>query len=194
LNQNLLKMSKKCSLTRCIWSPVSMSIIMESFYVIVHALLWSFMEVETEGKRGWMYDSQTSCSGILAFTWYHIIMNIIALMTVFFIVSSGVVKTAQFNIIYLYNVLLWFVVEDVGWFMINSMTYRTAPWQTTTASVLSTVIPLFLIYTMKKQKVPRKFMFDWILFPILLYIWVPFPWTKPFDSSEPYNPRHTYCD
>ena len=119
---------------------------MSTFHVIVHALLWSLMEVETEGKRGWMYDSQTQCSGILAFTWYHIIMNLIAMMTVTFIIRPNIVdktpdEIRQTFIVWFYNLLVWFIVEDVGWFVVNRMTYRTAPWQTTLASVLSTALP-----------------------------------------------------
>ena len=69
---------------------------MSTLHVITHALLWSLMEVETEGKRGWMYDSQTQCSGILAFTWYHIVMNRIAMMTVTFILRPNLVdKTPE---------------------------------------------------------------------------------------------------
>ena len=126
---------------------------MSTFHVIVHALLWSLMEVETEGKRGWMYDSQTQCSGILAFTWYHIIMNLIAMMTVTFIIRPNIVdktpdEIRQTFVVWFYNLLLWFIVEDVGWFVVNRMTYRTAPWQTTLAAVLSTVLPVVLVIYM----------------------------------------------
>ena len=168
---------------------------METLFVIAHALLWSIMEVETEGKRGWMYDSQTQCSGILAFTWYHIFMNVIAFMTVFFIVrAETVLKDSHFFTVFAYNLVLWFVVEDVGWFIANGMTYRTAPWQNTFTAVISTLLPLILLYEMRRLKVKRKRVFDFILVPILLYVWIPFPWTKPFDPAEPYTPRHTYCN
>ena len=111
------------------------------------------MEVETEGKRGWMYDSQTQCSGILAFTWYHIIMNLIAMMTVTFIIRPNIVdktpdEIRQTFVVWFYNLLVWFIVEDVGWFVVNRMTYRTAPWQTTLAAVLSTALPVLLVVYM----------------------------------------------
>ena len=170
---------------------------MSTFHVIVHALLWSLMEVEIEGKRGWMYDSQTQCSGILAFTWYHIIMNLIAMMTVTFIIRPNIVdktpdEIRQTFIVWFYNLLVWFIVEDVGWFVVNRMTYRTAPWQTTLASVLSTALPVVLVLYMYINRYQREYFWDWFLIPIILYIWVPFG--TPFDANEPYTPRNTYCN
>ena len=170
---------------------------MSTLHTITHAFLWSLMEVETEGKRGWMYDSQTQCSGILAFTWYHIVMNLIAVLTVTFILRPSLVdksKEEQTRILveWLYNILLWFVVEDVGWFMVNGMTYRTAPWQTTAAAVLSTALPVGLVAYMYKNSYKRDFRWDWVLVPIIIYIWAPFG--TPFDPNEPYTPRNTYCN
>jgi len=170
---------------------------MSTLHTITHALLWSLMEVETEGKRGWMYDSQTQCSGILAFTWYHIVMNLIAILTVTFIVRPSLVdKTAEEQkrtlVEWVYNILLWFVVEDVGWFMVNGMTYRTAPWQNTTAAVLSTVLPAGMVIYMYLNDYRREFRWDFVLVPVLIYIWAPFG--TPFDPNEPYTPRQDYCN
>lgn len=170
---------------------------MSTLHTITHALLWSLMEVETEGKRGWMYDSQTQCSGILAFTWYHIIMNLIAMLTVTFIMQPSLVNKSteekkRILVVWFYNLLLWFVVEDVGWFMVNGMTYRTAPWQTTAAAVLSTVLPPGLVYYMHSNKYKRSYYWDGVLIPIIIYIWAPFG--TPFDANEPYTPRHNYCN
>lgn len=153
--------------------------------------------METEGKRGWMYDSQTQCSGILAFTWYHIVMNLIAILTVTFIVRPSLVdKTAEEQkrtlVEWVYNILLWFVVEDVGWFMVNGMTYRTAPWQNTTAAVLSTVLPAGMVIYMYLNDYRREFRWDFVLVPVLIYIWAPFG--TPFDPNEPYTPRQDYCN
>ena len=155
------------------------------------------MEVETEGKRGWMYDSQTQCSGILTFTWYHIVMNLIAILTVTFIVRPSLVdKTTEEQkrtlVEWVYNILLWFVVEDVGWFMVNGMTYRTAPWQYTSTSILSTALPLGLAAYMYVHKYKRSYMWDFVLVPIIIYIWAPFG--TPFDTNEPYTPRQDYCN
>ena len=170
---------------------------MSTLHVITHALMWSLMEVETEGKRGWMYDSQTQCSGILAFTWYHIVMNLIAMMTVTFIIRPNVVDKTPEEIrrtfvIWFYNLLVWFVVEDVGWFIVNGMTYRTAPWQSTIAAVLSTILPIGLIGYMYTNNYERLFYWDWIMLPIILYIWLPMG--TPFDPTEPYIPRNNYCN
>lgn len=170
---------------------------MSTLHVIAHAMLWSLMEVEMEGKRGWMYDSQTQCSGFLAFTWYHIVMNLIAMLTVTFILRPNLVdktpeQIRQTIIVFAYNLLLWFVVEDVGWFVVNGMTYRSAPWQSTIAAVLSTVLPLGLVWFMHSQKFKRVFYWDWILLPTIVYIWAPFG--TPFNAAEPYTPRHSYCN
>ena len=159
---------------------------METLHVIIYALLWSLMEVQIEGKHGWMYESQTQCSGLLAFTWYHVVMNVIAVYTVTLIVRPKQV------VVGLYNILVWFVVEDVGWFVMNGMTYRTAPWQTTAASLLSTVLPLLMVLYMKRRKVERDYRWDAVLLPVILYIWLPFG--TPFDPAVPYTPRHSYCD
>jgi len=155
------------------------------------------MEVETEGKRGWMYDSQTQCSGFLTFTWYHIVMNFIAMLTVTLIVRPSLVdKTPEEKkrtlIEWLYNLLLWFVVEDVGWFMVNGMTYRTAPWQSTTTAIISTFLPPGLVVYMYLNDYNRSYVWDFALVPVLIYIWAPFG--NPFDTKEPYAPRNNYCN
>jgi len=170
---------------------------MSTLYTLTHAFLWSLMEVETEGKRGWMYDSQTQCSGFLTFTWYHIVMNFIAMLTVTLIVRPSLVdKTPEEKkrtlIEWLYNLLLWFVVEDVGWFMVNGMTYRTAPWQSTTTAIISTVMPLGLVVYMYLNDYNRSYVWDFALVPVLIYIWAPFG--NPFDTKEPYAPRNNYCN
>ena len=90
-------------------------------------------------------------------------------------------------IIWLYNLLVWFIVEDVGWFVVNGMTYRTAPWQTTTAAVLSTVLPVVLTLYMFIARYQREYLWDWLLLPTILYIWLPFG--SPFDANEPFTPR-----
>ena len=110
-------------------------------FVVAHAILWAFMEVEIEGTRGWMYDSQTQCSGIFGFTWYHIVMNI---LTIFTIAHINQYRNLLWTT---YQILTWFIVEDVMWFVINGTNYRTAPWQTNTAAVVSTLLPFCLLYT-----------------------------------------------
>lgn len=169
---------------------------MSTLHVLTHAFLWSLMEVEIEGKRGWMYDSQTQCSGILIFTWYHISMNLIVMLTVTFILQPNIAdktheEVKQTFVIWCYNLLLWFVVEDVGWFVVNGMTYRSAPWQSTFATVLSTVLPPALVAFMRAKKYKRDYQWDLILVPTILYMWLPFG--TPFDPKEPYMPRHNFC-
>ena len=177
-----------------IWRPYIYHKTMETLYVIIHAILWGLMEVEMEGTRGWMYDSPTECSGILAFTWYHLIMNIIAFLTVFFILrAERNLKDIHFGVVLVYNTILWFVIEDVTWFMVNGIHYRTAPWQSTSTAVISTVAPLALLYYMDNIKVSRKKVFDYTLIPYIVYMWMAMPWARTFEL-EPYTPRKNYCN
>ena len=123
-------------------------------------------------------------------------MNLIAMLTVTFIIrpelaSKTFRERVNIMIVWLYNLLLWFVVEDVGWFVANNMTYRSAPWQTTGASVMSTLLPLLIVF-MKRKGIRRDYSFDWILLPVIIYIWIPFG--TPFDASVPFTPRRTYCN
>ena len=169
---------------------------MSTLHVITHAFLWSLMEVEMQGKRGWMYDSQTQCSGLLSLTWYHIVRGLIAMLTVTFILRPNIAdKTPEeikrILVIWVYNLTLWFVVEDVGYFVVNGTTYRSAPWQSTVGAVFSTILPLGLVVFMRTNQYDRVFYWDWVLLPVLIYMWAPLG--SPF-SSTPYTPRQSYCN
>ena len=156
---------------------------MNFLFVVVHAILWAFMEVEIEGTRGWMYDSQTQCSGIFAFTWYHIIMNILAILTIVHINHYR-------NWIWtMYQILTWFIVEDVTWFVINGINYRTAPWQTTYTAVISTVLPFLFMCALQ----PRLMLVVPVLVQIAVttYIWTSFG--TDYNRNTTYTPRNNYC-
>ena len=94
-------------------------------YLISHACVWSWMEVEMEGKHGWAVNLPTSCA-FGGWTWYHIAMNIIVLLTVLPVTRvynaalyapwANYVATA---ILFVFRAGVWFAVEDVFWFAIN---------------------------------------------------------------------------
>lgn len=105
-----------------------------SLFVLTHSVLWSFMELEIEGKNGWMFSTPTKCSGIFGFTNYHMVMNYIILLTLLFALKPKM-KTEDLCVFVLYwNI--WFILEDTLWFFVNNITYSTAPWQTHTTKVL----------------------------------------------------------
>jgi len=88
--------------------------LMNSNYVIAYATLWAAMEVEIEGPEGgWAKNLPTSKFYNTHFTWYHIIMNTIVLLTLF---RSFYKNTFISKIFYTTS---WFLVEDYLWFMIN---------------------------------------------------------------------------
>ena len=163
-------------------------------FVVVHAILWAFMEVEIEGKRGWMYDSPTQCAGFFGFTWYHIIMNILTIVT---IVHINQYRQVLWTV---YQILTWFIVEDVSWFIINGINYRTAPWQSATAAWISTFLPLILMVIVYRR-VHRGDRFTqstkWFVIPLLVQIvMIIFIWSasaKDFDANITYTPRNNYC-
>jgi hypothetical protein len=170
---------------------------MENFlFVIIHAILWAFMEVEIEGTRGWMYDSHTQCSGIFAFTWYHIVMNILTILTIAHVNHYR-------NLLWTtYQILTWFIVEDVTWFVINGINYRTAPWQTDLAALMSTALPFVLLYVYRNvyRKTKERFQMSTtspiplalvVQVAVSTYMWSSFG--TDFNGNTTYTPRNDYC-
>lgn len=94
-------------------------------YILIHATVFSWLEVEMEGKHGWAVNLPTSCA-FGGWTWYHITMNILVLLTV-----AGVTRLydSRFKhswekyvataLVYVFRVAVWFCVEDIMWFVIN---------------------------------------------------------------------------
>ena len=83
-------------------------------FVNAYAVLWSAMEVEIEGvDGGWAKNLPTEfCLGT-KFTWYHVIMNSIIGLTMYYSLKERRMSEIVF---YTAN---WFLVEDFMWFMIN---------------------------------------------------------------------------
>lgn len=91
-------------------------------YTYVYALLFSLLEIEIEGENGWCKKIPTFTikKGIFKnFTFYHIIMNVIVILTnIFFeFLHNGFnINSLLYSIFY---VTLWFLTEDFLWFVLN---------------------------------------------------------------------------
>ena len=85
-----------------------------SLWISIYSILWSIMEVEIEGKDGgWAKNLPTENFCNTKFTWYHIIMNIIVIITIVYALFGR-----KFSEIFFY-IIAWFLLEDFLWFMIN---------------------------------------------------------------------------
>jgi len=101
-----------------------MNIIILSQYTYFYAILFSLLEVEIEGLYGWgkKLPTFTITTGIFKnFTFYHLIMAAIVFLTNIFPVMLAM--NYQFSIKTLcyctFNVTLWFMIEDIFWFVFN---------------------------------------------------------------------------
>ncbi len=85
-----------------------------SLWISLYAVLWSYMEVEIEGKDGgWAKNLPSKKFFNTKFTWYHIIMNTIVIMTIIY----SLFGRNSWEI--LFYIVGWFMIEDFVWFMIN---------------------------------------------------------------------------
>lgn len=94
-------------------------------YLITHATIWAWLEVEMEGKYGWAVNLPTSCA-FGGWTWYHITMNLLVIMTVGSVTTIYISKFKYWwekyiatVLIFIFRTAVWFCVEDVMWFVIN---------------------------------------------------------------------------
>lgn len=85
-----------------------------SSYIILYATLWSAMEVEIEGPDGgWAKNLPTTQFFNTHFTWYHVVMNLIVILTLYRSFYRNALVTKIFY------TTSWFFIEDYLWFMIN---------------------------------------------------------------------------
>ena len=85
-----------------------------SLWISLYAVLWSYMEVEIEGKDGgWAKNLPSKKFFNTKFTWYHIIMNTIVITTI----AYSLFGRNSWEI--LFYIVGWFMIEDFVWFMIN---------------------------------------------------------------------------
>lgn len=94
-------------------------------YILSHATIFAWLEVEMEGKHGWAVNLPTSCA-FGGWTWYHIAMNLIVLLSVGAVTrgydsifKNKWEKYVAGVLLYVFRVAVWFCVEDIMWFVIN---------------------------------------------------------------------------
>lgn len=95
----------------------------DTVWVCITAVLFSMMEIETEGKNGWAKALPTTKNFIGKFTLYHVFMNLF----VAFIFSgwflgrffTGCVSGKTCVLYFLFYMFLWFLLEDFLWFVFN---------------------------------------------------------------------------
>lgn len=180
-----------------------------TIFVVLHAVLYGFMEVEMEGTSGWMYNSPTECSNFLTFTNYHLIMNLIIVLTVTLIVRPSFFLCRCLNsdissvFKWLYYIMLYFAVEDESWFMANGIRYGTAPWQTNATAVWSSILVWFLfvalaiadrdVFLLRDMSAIANFALLFII-NIVLTVYAFAEWNEPFgDIHRNVTLRQDYC-
>lgn len=179
-----------------------------TIFVVLHAVLYGFMEVEMEGTSGWMYNSPTECSFFMSFTNYHLLMNLFVILSVTLIVrpSFFLCRCVDSDILsvikWLHYVSLWFVVEDVTWFMVNGIRYGTAPWQASNPAISgSALVWVFLVlrtvmtYFYETLSTPEIINLA-VLFCIQLvfFLYSFSEWNEPFsDIHRNVTLRQDYC-
>ena len=79
-------------------------LVIHSLYITIFAILFSMLEIEIEGETGgWAKNIPTSPSGIGKFTNYHIIMNIMIILVVFY--STFIITNNIYIVIYF--IIIW---------------------------------------------------------------------------------------
>ena len=91
------------------------TIVKHTFFINIFAILFALLEIEMEGKHGWAEKLPTVASGLGMFTMYHIYMNIIVILVVFY--TTQLLNVNIWTSIHF--IILWFLVEDVAWFILN---------------------------------------------------------------------------
>ena len=89
--------------------------ILDAVFISVYAILYSMMEIEIEGTDGgWAKNLKTVPSGIGRFTCYHLIMNIIVILTIFY---ALIPRCNIWTVVFF--TAAWFAIEDTFWFILN---------------------------------------------------------------------------
>ena len=173
----------------------------KSVFVIVYSVLWSLMEIEIEGTNGWMYNTPTKCTAFAGFTWEHLYMNLIILITLF-----AALRPFNFRgiVAYVYYNILWFTLEDVIWFFYNEITYGTAPWQSSNTRWISiALLWVFFVLFLILEQIFRKKECSYYPTTILLIGTNTFITVYAFNTNfgtewkkdlQSVKPRQTYCD
>ena len=91
------------------------NIIRHGIFIAIYAILYSMLEIEIEGNAGWAKNLPTVASGIGPLTMYHLLMNIIVILTI----SYSLYSKTYSNWIVLYFIIAWFLIEDFMWFCLS---------------------------------------------------------------------------
>lgn len=170
--------------------------ILESSVILLHAFLYGLMEIEMEGSAGWMYHSPTQCTSFLRFTHYHMYMNALILMTVFFILRPILTRDFMSNLsAWLYHVVIYFIVEDETWFLFNGIEYGTAPWQTHTVWVSMVAVWLSFIWFVIEWRVEMITFAMLMVVNILVSIYALGTFNTPYNINIHANvtSRNNHC-
>lgn len=95
-------------------------------YTYLSGALYALMEIEIEGSNGWCKKLPTftiKSGPFKSFTFYHIIMTAIVFLTniypLYLLQNNDEIFSYDFLLVNIYNLTLWFGVEDFLWFVLN---------------------------------------------------------------------------
>ena len=94
----------------------------DSLIVCASAAVYAAIEIEMEGKHGWAANLPTAKKVLGDFTLYHLYMMLFVAITIGAIFIPRMACSAtpwQASIRFLFYLLLWFLVEDFLWFVLN---------------------------------------------------------------------------
>lgn len=109
----------------------------DSLIVCASAAVYSAIEIEMEGKHGWAVNLPTAKKVVGDFTLYHLYMMLfvgIVISAVFIPRMACGVTPWQAAVQFMFYLLLWFLVEDFLWFVLNpyftleKYTAENIPW------------------------------------------------------------------
>jgi hypothetical protein len=100
----------------------------DGFFVFIFSVIYSLMEIEIEGEHGWCEKLPTAKKFYKDFTFYHILMNTLIIMTfIRLYINKGLFIT-------LFYTTSFFLIEDFLWFVLNpcftlkKYTKENIPW------------------------------------------------------------------
>ena len=83
-------------------------------FIYLYAFLYALLEIEMEGKEGWAKNLPTPVF-LGEFTLYHVLMNIIVVITILKVYFHQLADTANS----IFFIAAWFLIEDFMWFVYN---------------------------------------------------------------------------
>lgn len=99
------------------------TVVADTTFVCLLALLYSLMEIEMEGQHGWAKNLPTTKNILGTFTLYHVYMLVFVFLLFggwFFVrFLSGCMSAWTMVFHSIFYIILWFVIEDFLWFVYN---------------------------------------------------------------------------